>query len=101
VYAVFTKPQEPALMKMPVFQNLVPLIKNKTPCYVWGISQYVLLLLGSTNLMLCNIVGLLDTSEYKQRKTIHGIQIQSPEVLKDAGSDVVVIYPSEPYGKAG
>jgi hypothetical protein len=42
----------------------------------------------------------LDTSEYKQRKTIHGIQIQSPEVLKDAGSDVVVIYPSEPYGRS-
>jgi SAM-dependent methyltransferase len=99
VYAVFTKIHQPSLIQMPVFQNLQPLIKYKIPCYLWGISQYTLLLLGSTNLMLCNIVGLLDTSEYKQSKTIQGIKIESPDILKGSCSDTVVIYPSEPYGK--
>jgi SAM-dependent methyltransferase len=99
VSAIFTKPPKVKLMEMPTFSNLVPLIKNKTPCYVWGISQYTQLLLGSTNLNLCNIIGFLDNTEYKQGKTIQGIKIESPDILKDTCADTVVIFPSEPYGK--
>jgi SAM-dependent methyltransferase len=99
VYAIFTKQHLFPSVKIPVFLQLVPLIKNHTPCYVWGISQYMQLMLGVTNLHLCNIVGFIDSSEYKQGKSIYGIQIASPDILKDLPKDAVVIFPAEPYGQ--
>ena len=77
--------------------NLDLLIKKKTPCYVWGISSYMQLLLATTPLGECNIVSFLDKSRFKQSKTIHGIPIEPPELLDTIREekDVAVIYAAD------
>ena len=74
------------------------LASDHIPCYVWGVSAYTQMLLAMTPLGECNIRFFLDKSKYKQGKTINGIQIKSPEVLKVLPDNVVVIFTKEPYG---
>ena len=75
------------------------LAEKKIPCYIWGISAYMQLLLAMSPIGKCNIVSYLDNSKYKQTKTINGMPIISPECLKDVPTESVVIFPCAPYGK--
>lgn len=76
------------------------LAEEKTPCYVWGMSAYMQLLIAKTPLGKCNIISFLDKSEYKQTKTINKIPIKSPEILKNLSNETIVIFPAEPYGNS-
>jgi SAM-dependent methyltransferase len=98
-YVVFQKQTSGITLAFPSFPQLIPVIQRQDPCYIWGISQYVQLLLGSTDLSQCNIVGFLDASEYKQGKTILNLPIRSPEILKDLGG-ATVIFTKESHGDA-
>jgi SAM-dependent methyltransferase len=62
------------------------------PVYVWGLSQYAQLLLGQTSLGDCCIKAYVDGDVHKQSKTIGGMRIFPPDVLKEAlPSDYVVL----------
>jgi SAM-dependent methyltransferase len=66
---------------------LQDLAANHTPVYVWGMSQYAQLLLGTTALGQCAIRGLVDGDSGKQAKRINGRRVLNPEVLRDAQSN--------------
>jgi SAM-dependent methyltransferase len=78
-------------------EKLKELAESKTPVYVWGINFPIQKLLSMSSLQECNIVGLLDRDILKQKKTINGIQIKSPETLKTADDCSVVIIWGGPY----
>lgn len=69
---------------------------NHIPCYIWGISEYMQLLIASTSIKECNIISFLDISEYKQTKKINNIPIASPQILEEITSDAILIFPAEP-----
>ncbi len=77
--------------------KLSKISKEETPCYVWGISAYMQLLIAITPIEKCNIISFLDKSEYKQTKTINKIPVKSPELLRNLSNEAVVIFPVEPY----
>jgi SAM-dependent methyltransferase len=90
----------PGLLENLDFSKLTKIIEEKKPCYVWGISAYLQLLVAMTPIGKCNIVYFLDKSKYKQTKTINKIPIKSPEILKKLSSEAVVIFPAEPYANS-
>lgn len=77
--------------------ELSKIAEAKTPCYVWGISAYMQLLIAMTPIGKCNIISFLDKSAYKQTRTINKMHVKSPEVLKNLSNEAVVIFPVEPY----
>jgi SAM-dependent methyltransferase len=93
---VFKKNVQP-LSELKIPEEISLLSKEKTPCYVWGISQYMQYLIENTPIKDCNIISFLDISKYKQTKTIYGIPIKSPEILKNSTPETVVIFAKEPY----
>jgi glycosyltransferase involved in cell wall biosynthesis len=76
----------------PMFARLETLAREKTPVYVWGMSQFGQLLLGQTALGRCAIKALVDGDKNKQGKKISGMPVQAPDVLCRASKkDVVVL----------
>lgn len=75
----------------PLMERLTQLSVEQTPLYVWGISQYAMLLLGQTDLGRCALRGLVDQDPYKQQRTLGGKPIRPPEVLKQAGPQAAVL----------
>jgi hypothetical protein len=69
------------------------LAQEQIPVYVWGISPLAQLMLGSSPLKKCRIVGLLDQDDYKQTQAINGIRIQKPYVLGAAPEKSAVVLP--------
>jgi len=73
------------------------LAQARTPLWVWGISQYAMLLLGQSLLGKSAICGLVDQDPYKQTKSVMGLPIQSPEVLRGLGPDHTVLVTAVGY----
>ena len=71
--------------------------EERTPLFVWGISQYAMLLLGLTALGRCNLRGFLDKDPYKQTRTLLGRPIQPPEVLRGVGPGHAVLVTAPGY----
>ena len=69
---------------MPMHARLDELASSKAPVYVWGMSQYAQLLLGSSALGRCAIAGYVDGDPGKRTRTIAGRPVQAPEVLASA-----------------
>lgn len=68
--------------------------KNKYQLYIWGIGIEFFILSTFTDLLECNIAALIDKNPDKQRMTINGKAIVSPERLKQAESDSIVLLSS-------
>lgn len=83
-------------------EKFYEIIKSQIPCYVWGISEYMQLMIKELNIDKCNIISYLDNSKYKQTKTINKIPIQSPEILKTINNlnNTIIILPVEPYANS-
>lgn len=68
------------------------LITSQKPLYFWGIGReffYLYETLGAKN---CNIIGLIDTNPYKQKKfSVGGKKIMDKSILENATSDSVLI----------
>lgn len=75
-------------------QKLSALAKSGKPVYIWGIALEFFCLYSFGGLKDCNIQSLIDKSPFKQTKTVNGLPIQAPEVLKSVGSEAVVILTS-------
>lgn len=76
----------------PLVARIEDLAEQRAPVVIWGISQHTMLLLGQTALARCAIRALVDRDPSKQRRTLGGRPILSPQILADAGdNDVVVI----------
>ncbi|MBT5304536.1 MAG: methyltransferase domain-containing protein [Candidatus Scalindua sp.] len=88
-----------ALFSKSKFNTLEKIASERTPCYVWGLSSYMHLLLAMSPLKDCNIVAFLDRDTYKQQKKISGLPVKSPEALLDVTPDDVVVIPAGPYIK--
>jgi len=70
-------------------------LKNsKTNLFVWGIGIEFFILSTFTELLNCNILALIDKNPYKQGMSVKGNGIVSPEHLKQATSDSVVLLTS-------
>ncbi len=64
---------------------------------IWGASQYVQLLLGSSELLRDNIRFLVDKSSAKCGRMMGGIEVKPPLVLSDLGVDDLLLIPHGPY----
>ena len=80
--------------------ELTTIAEQQTPCYVWGISAYMQWLIANSPVGQCRILSYLDRSAYKQTKTIDGIPVQSPELVRDGSGEMVVIFCRAPSGEA-
>jgi SAM-dependent methyltransferase len=70
-------------------------LKNsKTNLFVWGIGIEFFILSTCTDLLDCNILSLIDKNSDKQGMSVNGKVIVSPEHLKQATSDSVVLLTS-------
>jgi hypothetical protein len=83
--------------KSNIFEELAEL---KTPIYIWGINLCIQKYMTMSPLRECNIVGLIDRDPSKQKKSINGQKIQSPEVLNTIKENVVVVIWGGPYRKS-
>ncbi|MBF0530245.1 MAG: class I SAM-dependent methyltransferase [Deltaproteobacteria bacterium] len=75
----------------PALKRLEHLAEERKPLYLWGISQYAMLLLGTSALRRCNLRGLIDRDPYKQSQSILGLPVQSPLTLRKAEPDQAVL----------
>lgn len=71
--------------------ELEALRQRQAPTYVWGLSYRTLAWLGMSDLAECNIVGLFDSDERKQQRTLRGMPIGSPDSLKSLDSTSAVV----------
>lgn len=81
----------------PLMTKLSQLAREQTPLYVWGISQFAMLILGQTDLGRCAIKALVDRDPYKQQRTVGGRPILPPEVIREAGGETAVIVTAPGY----
>jgi SAM-dependent methyltransferase len=63
----------------------------KQSVYVWGISYRTMHVLAQKPYDRANIKGLVDSNTGKHGKTINGIPVRSPEILKQCGKNDVVL----------
>ena len=70
------------------------LINSRTNIFVWGIGIEFFMLSTFTELLNCNILALIDKNPDKQGMTVNGKVIVSPEHLKQATSDSIVLLTS-------
>lgn len=75
----------------PVLKDLARLAAVRTPLYVWGISQFALLLLGQSPLGRSELRGFVDRDSYKQSRRLMGHPIQPTEVLARVGPEHAVL----------
>lgn len=75
----------------PALEKISRLAREQTPLYIWGMSQYAMLLLGQTDLGRCALQGLVDQDPYKQQRTVGGRPIKPPEVLREADPQAAVL----------
>jgi len=85
--------------KHPALGAFAALAQAQTPLYLWGISQYAMLLLGQTALGQCDIRGLVDKDPSKQRRILLGRRVDTPEALGYAGSECGVLVTAPGYEK--
>lgn len=79
---------------------LAELADSRSPVYLWGISQHMQLMWGSSLLAKCNVAGLIDRDKFKQNQTIGGLKINSPAILAELGCNDTVIITHGPYMSA-
>lgn len=76
-------------------RSMIHLLKDaKANLYIWGIGREFFILATFTDLLNCNIQALLDKNKDKHAKTIDGIKIVSPELLKQAEPNSTVLLTS-------
>jgi len=74
--------------------QLSKLVASGRPVYVWGIGLEFFSLYVFSELRKCNLRYLVDKNPAKQLKTVGGLNITSPECLKFAPPDAVVVITS-------
>ncbi len=74
-------------------RRIAELSKSRKPVYVWGIGREFLYLYESTGLKNCNIVGLIDANQFKQKScSVNGMKIvDSGDLLRKASVDSVLV----------
>ena len=73
--------------------------RTKSPIHIWGLSSYMLYLLETHIFPNISVTGLYDSDESKQKQTINGIKIESPEKLFKLSSKNTIVIPEGPYAK--
>lgn len=83
----------------PILTTLSKLTTDNRPLYIWGISQYAMLLIGQTGLKNGNLKGFVDKDSSKQKRTLLGRQISAPDILMNATNDDVLFVAAIGYEK--
>lgn len=78
-------------------KKFAELARAKTPLFLWGISQYAMLLLGQTPLGDCDLRGFVDKDPSKRMRTLLGRPIEPPEILRHAEPDCAVLVTAPGY----
>jgi len=84
----------------PTLERFAALARQQTPLFLWGISQYAMLMLGQTPLSDCNLRGLIDKDPSKRTRTLSGCPIEPPETLRRVGADHAVLVTAPGYEPA-
>ncbi len=67
------------------------LVQSESRVFLWGISQYTQLMLGSTDLQKCANLQLIDRDPFKQSQMLNRKSIHPPSRLKNISADSVVL----------
>lgn len=81
----------------PAHQRFAELAGSRTPLFVWGVSQYAMLMLGQTPLGDCELRGFVDQDPSKRMRTLLGRPVQAPQILGGAGGDHAVLVTAPGY----
>jgi len=74
------------------------LIDSQRAVYVWGIGREFLYLFESASLKKCNLSGLIDINEYKQKNfSVNSHKINDKSILKKAIADSALIISAVAY----
>ncbi len=76
------------------------LAQSGRPVYVWGIGLEFFCQYVQAGLRECNIRFLVDKNPGKQGRTVDGLPIRAPQVLRDAPADAVTVITSALHRKA-
>lgn len=72
-------------------QRIAELAESRRPLFVWGIALEFFCVYSFGGLKECNIIALVDRSQFKQTKTVNGLSVVAPETLQDVPADAVVV----------
>jgi 2-polyprenyl-3-methyl-5-hydroxy-6-metoxy-1,4-benzoquinol methylase len=73
-------------------RKIAELSKSGNPVYAWGIGREFLYLYESAGLKNCNIVGLIDMNQLKQKFcSVNGMKIVDGDVLRKSSTDSVLL----------
>lgn len=72
--------------------TLKKISRSKSDVYLWGISQFAQLMLGSSPLKDCERMHLVDRDTFKQRQTINGLAICDPSMMQEIEADDIVLF---------
>ncbi|WP_181391797.1 class I SAM-dependent methyltransferase [Methanospirillum lacunae] len=78
-------------------KDIQELMQNQLPTYIWGFSSYMGLILGMSELQACNIIGIIDKDESKQKHTIMGKKILPLKIFDKISNYSVIIIPTGSY----
>lgn len=75
-------------------------LKNrKKPISIWGVSQYIQLMMGSSVQLQEKLKYLVDKSPAKQNRYIGGNEVFSPDKLVELEKDDILFIPGNIYGQ--
>lgn len=83
-----------------LLQGIEALSSSVKSISIWGISQYVQLLLGSSETLLDHLRFLIDISPAKCGRMLHGYEVKSPSVLSELEDGDLLLIPSGLYAQA-
>lgn len=74
-------------------RKISELAKSRRPVYAWGIGREFLYLYESAGLKYCNIAGLIDANQFKQKScSVNGMKIvDGDDLLRKASVDSVLV----------
>ncbi|UQZ91328.1 hypothetical protein C4J81_18700 (plasmid) [Deltaproteobacteria bacterium Smac51] len=75
----------------PAILRLERLAEEQRPVFIWGLSQLIMFLLGSTPLGRCNLRGFIDRDPFKQTRRLLGRAVLPPESLAEAAPGDLVL----------
>ena len=71
--------------------ELINLVKKHKKIVLWGASLFLEELLSKKSLDTKNILGIIDKNPSKTGEKMHGIEIFSPEAIKDINPEVIIL----------
>ena len=73
-----------------IIEKINNLAKNQEDVVIWGTGSFFMHLIKVSDLLKCNIRGIVDNNELKHGQSYMGYTISSPNILEDYSGTIVI-----------